>query len=255
MDRRSIIGTAIVFGVFLLACVCLYFFFQIPKPPPISPASVTPGDFALPAPGSMKRVQGAGPTPDELTGVFAAAKTPSGEAPPSDAAREVGDAMHVVLAGSLDAFRDYVRSRGGVVNVNLDDPAEVDAKWPAFKTWLRAYAGGPADLGAISVRWRFRHGKVVEVRNPSNAGEQFVESYQKFPALKDAMKFGKQGTETHADTIEFLVPTLHVYNGEETPVVLGIWVTWSAEAKRWIVSRGAVYEPKGVLRVIVVPPL
>lgn len=205
MDRRSIFGTGIVFGVFLLACVGLYFYFQTPKPPVIAPPLVTPGDFALPAPGSMKRADSAGGSSVDLPGAFAAARTPGGEVPPTDAAREAADAMSVVLSGSPDAFRDYVRSRGGVVDVNLDDPAEIDAKWPAFKIWRRAYAGGPADLGAISVRWRFRHGDVIEVRNPSNVDEQFIESYQKFPALKGAMKFGKEGTETHADTIEFLV--------------------------------------------------
>lgn len=231
-----------------------------PNPPIVE---VTPsaadasGDFQLPpASSSQASSRMSVPPVEELKSAIAAAKLVVGEAyaAPQGAITEASSALRILLGGSLCDYVAFARERGAVIDVNLNDAADVKSKLGAVRTWLEAYREGRVDLTSLRARWRYRNGRLLEVSNPAGVGETYVESFKRFPVLSGTMRSTKRGTEVNADTIEYLVPTTHEFDGQTTNVVVGIWITRHSGSK-WAMSRAVVYYPTLGGRIIMPPPL
>lgn len=198
--------------------------------------TMAPGDLDAVAAEIRERVSGLSET------------TPIGSRAAALAA-ETSAYVRTVLSASLEDFLDYGRQRGAVHQVDFNDPAAVHKYRQYHEATAPAYRWGPVSVRGLMVRPRVVGGREIPA---SDFGASVRSHYapKRFPQLAALVQETKDGIRITGETYEVVCPVTHSYDGAMTTVLIGIWLTWSPEAKQWYPSRLNVYAPRALDTVV-----
>mgnify|MGYP001362359936 CR=1 FL=1 len=149
-------------------------------------------------------------------------------------ARDAAQGFWIYLSADFSAYREYLTARG----------ANDEGTESFFQATTAPYRAQPVLPGQVLVYPVIFRGR--EVSQADLGSESIV------------TKEGRYGLPVEPGpsmtVYNIALPVRHVFRDKETPVHLGLWMTWSERQSRWVVWRTVVYDPTRSATIIP-PPL
>lgn len=160
------------------------------------------------------------------------------------AASEVADTAGVILTPDYERYLQYCRERGEEKPFILTLPESQRSE--SFRTQSASFIGQPLRAGPMIMRWRFRSGTEVQVKD--------IEPISMTPK-RSAGVTGRLPTD-YLDAIECVFPTsARTVAGEIVPCRVGIWVGRTRSSPQWRALRVMIYDIPPVGKSIHYPPI
>jgi len=152
------------------------------------------------------------------------------------AAAAVREELEIYLTGDFEQFLQLVQSRGANMPA-LRDPDDEEALENYRHIWSSSastVAFRPIAMEQVEVRPRILNGEVVE--QPDLGSPATTTAPTRYGMPEDPV-------QARMTVIEFVVPVMHIWEGEETPMWWGVWMAKHPETGEWLPWRFTQYDP------------
>lgn len=163
------------------------------------------------------------------------------------------DYLRGVLSGSPDEYLAFIEKYEGAHSIDLTDDQTAAGFRTFFQSANGSYANGRVSLEHLVVRPRVLNGANV-YQDDFGAHTSMTHADSRFPALEKLAYTTPYGQVIVGDTYEVLMPVEYRRQPDTTTILLGVWMTWSPAAGRWLPSRVVTYTSPDA-RVKVVHPV
>lgn len=152
------------------------------------------------------------------------------------AAAAVKQELEIYLTGDFNRFLETAQSRGAnMLALRASDDEEAIQKYRSlWESTASTIAFRPVSLGEVRVRPRYINGEPVP--QPDLGREEITTAPTRYGLPEDPVI-------SSMTIIEFVVPIMHIWEGEETPMWWGVWLAKHPESGDWLPWRFSLYDP------------